>query len=110
MLPMRWLWVGLLFAVITLGCGSSVREETIEVKAANDPLHAPRSILQRYADGQALGSEVESFPKLVEDVQQVDPARAQILEKGLKDIRKAAPASRPSLAKALLTKLQPSIK
>jgi hypothetical protein len=110
MLQMRWLWVGLLFAGISLGCGSSVREETIEVKAANDPLYAPRSILQRYADGQGLGSEVESFPKMVEDVRAVDPARAQVLEKGLVDIQKASPANRQGLAKGLLTKLQPSIK
>lgn len=110
MLYTRCLWMASLFAMIAVGCGSSVREETIEVKASNDPLHTPRSILQRYAEGQALGSEVQSYPKLVEDVQKVDPARAQILEKGLQEIQKAAPAARPALAKNLLTKLQPSMK
>ena len=110
MLRIRLVLSAWVLALSTLGCGSPVREETIEVKASNDPLFAPRSILQRYAEGQELGSEVTSFPKMVADVRKVDPTRAQILEKGLEDIQAAAPPSRPALAQELLTKLQPSMK
>jgi hypothetical protein len=98
------------FAVILVGCSPAVREETIEVKASNDPLNAPRSILQRYAEGQPLGSETTSFPKMVEDVRKVDPARADVLEKGLAEIQKADAGSRAALAKGLHQKLQPSMK
>jgi hypothetical protein len=97
-------------AVFLVGCSSGVREENIEVKASNDPLNAPRSILQRYAEGQPLGSETTSFAKMVEDVRKVDPARADVLEKGLAEIQKADAGSRPALAKGLHQKLQPSMK
>ncbi|MBW3599622.1 MAG: hypothetical protein KY475_20410 [Planctomycetes bacterium] len=54
-----------------------------------------RAVLQRYAEGQPRGSEVTSFPYMVEQVRASDPARADILEQGL--------------AKELLAKLQPSM-
>lgn len=110
MLNPRIFGLAALLLALLAGCSGPQPEETIEVKASNDPLNAPRSILQRYADGQALGSEVASFPKLVEDVRAVDAARAAVLEKGLADIQKASASSRPALAKSLLQKLQPSMK
>lgn len=93
----------------TLGC-SPVRVERIDVKASNDPLHEPRQILERYAAGQPLGSEVTSFPHLVGNVRKVDATRADVLDKGLNDLQKASVHSRPALAKNLLAKLQPSMK
>lgn len=96
-----------LFAIV--GCGGAVKEETIQVKAANDPLHLPKSILQRYAEGQPLGSEVSSFPAMVETLRKVDKERAEILEKGLEDLQKASDSQRPVKARELLGKLQPSM-
>jgi hypothetical protein len=90
------------------GCGGAVKEQRIEVRAANDPLFEPRSILQRYADGQALGSEAESFPVLVEAVRKIDPDRATVLDQGFQDLLKASPGERAAKAKQLLTQLQPS--
>jgi hypothetical protein len=101
--------IGLTLALSALGCGSGVKEEQIEIKTANDPLFQPRSILQRYAEGQMLGSEVTSFPKMVEDVRATDPARADVLEKGLQELQQAAPGARPGKAKKLLEQLQPSM-
>lgn len=98
----------ILTILVVVGCSPSVREEKIEVKAANDPLNAPRSILKRYAEGQALGSEAASFPKLVEDVRAIDPVRAEVLENGLNAIQNADPDSRPALARGLLDKIKPS--
>lgn len=66
-------------------------------------------ILQRYAEGQALGSEVTSFPKLVEDVRAVDPARADILEKGLQEVQQSDSSALPGKAKKLLEQIQPSM-
>ena len=93
----------------TLGC-SPLNVERIDVKASNDPLHEPRQILQRYASGQPLGSEVTSYAKLVEDVRKVDATRADVLDQGLSELQKAGVHARPALAKNLLAKLQPSMK
>lgn len=97
--------IALLLAAAVIGCGSPVKEEQIELKAANDPLSLPKSVLQRYAEGQPMGSEATSFPKMVEDVRKADPAKADILEKGLQELQQAAPDARAGLAKSLLEKL-----
>lgn len=59
--------------------------------------------------GAQLGSEVTSFPNLVETLRESDPTRADILEQGLKEIQEADPGARQSKAKTLLEKLQPSM-
>jgi hypothetical protein len=46
------------------------------------------------------------FPELVANVRKTDAKRADILEKGLKDLQAAAPASRPAVAKKVLGELQ----
>lgn len=106
----RCLFVALVAALFAAGCGSSVKEEVIEVKPSNDPLFQARATLQRYANGQPLSSEVTGFPAMVAEVRKSDPDRAEILEKGLDEIQKAPPAARPAIAKELLGKLQPSMK
>jgi hypothetical protein len=105
------LLVGLTAIATAAGCSQGgVKEQEIQVSEANDPLHEPRSILKRYAEGQPLGSEVNSFPALVDNVRKTDPGRADVLDKGLKDIQHAAPGERAAKAKDLLQKLQPSMK
>ena len=96
-------------AVFAFGCSGGPRQENIEVKAANDPLNEARSVLERYAAGQALGSEVASFPKMVENVKAANAEHGAILEKGLADIQRS-PANRASLAKGILKKLPPAPK
>jgi hypothetical protein len=98
-------FIGLALALNAIGCGAPVKEQQIEIKTANDPLALPRSVLQRYADGQALGSEVTSFPKMVEDVRATDPTRADVLEKGLEELQQAAPGQLPGKAKKLLEQI-----
>jgi hypothetical protein len=84
-------------------------ERDIEVKAKIDPLADARTILQRYAAGQPMSSEVTAFPGLVQNVRAKDPRQADILQKGLEDLQKSRPAARPGKAKALLEQLQPSV-
>lgn len=92
------------------GCGTGAKnEEQIVVDVANDPLYQPRQILKRYAEGQPFGSESSMFSNLVDTVRKTDPERADILEKGLKELQAAAPAKRPELAKKLLSELQPKM-
>jgi hypothetical protein len=83
--------------------------EQIEVKASNDPLTMPRSVLKRYAEGQPPSSEVSMFPSMIEEVRKTDPMRADILEKGLAEIQKASGPARAAKAKTLLEQLAPSM-
>ncbi|WP_166826883.1 hypothetical protein [Thalassoroseus pseudoceratinae] len=91
------------------GCGGGVQEKEIEVKASNDPLNEPRAILKRYAEGQPFGSEITSFPDHVANVREIDPERADILEKGIADLQAAPAGKRKAIAKELLGKLAPSM-
>jgi len=99
----------LALAVVGAGCRSG-KVEDIEVKPSNDPLQPARVALQRYVNGEPMGSEVTGFPAMVENVRKVDPQRADILEKGLAEIQKAPPGTRAVKAKDLLAKIQPSMK
>jgi len=100
----------LLVSSLLVGCQpTGVAPKQIVVKASNDPLHEPRQILQRYAQGQPLASEVSSFPAMVENVRKSDPARADLLQQGLEEIQKAGGAARVAKAKELLDKLKPSM-
>jgi hypothetical protein len=98
--------MGLGLAVIaTSGCTSPVDEEQIQVNAASDPLQEPRSVLERYAQGQPLGSEATSFSYMVQEVRKTDPQKADVLEQGFRAIEQAPPASRPAKAKEVLNQL-----
>ncbi len=96
--------------LFVVGCGQGPREEqTIAVKASNDPLELPRSVLRQYAAGQPMGSEAAGFDAMIETVRKADPARADVLQKGLEEIKAANPAARAGMANALLEKLKPSM-
>lgn len=100
---------GLLLVPLAVGCGGGVNQQTIQVNAANDPLSEPRSLLKRYAEGQAIGSESMGYPVLVEKVRETDPKRADILESGLAELQAATPAKRKAIATKLLEELQPQM-
>lgn len=104
MFRFRFLTLGVFFLVLTLGCGFAKKKAEIEVK--EDPLVNARAVLERYANGQPMTSEVTSFPKMVEDVRAVDAAKASILEKGLEDLKKASASARAAKAKELLSQLK----
>ena len=87
------------------GCGSkdTPKVETFQAPAV-DPLVEVRTILNNYASGMPVTSEAESFPELVARVREKDPAKADVLEKGLAEI-KQHPQQAASKAKELLKKL-----
>lgn len=99
----------LLFAAAAglAGCGppGKVKEETIEVKPV-ESLERAKSVLQNYARGQPLGSEVTDFPALVEDVKRTDAERGAILEQGFAELQKKG-VNTAAKAKELLGKLAP---
>lgn len=84
---------------------SKPQNETIVIKAAEDPLDGIRTVLDGYVKGQPLRSEVSSFPNYISDIKKVNPEKAAILEKGLEDLQKPG-VNVQSKAKALLEKLK----
>lgn len=94
-------------ALIGCGQGGRVKEEAIEVKQ-DSGLARAKALLEKYANGQPLGSEAASFPNLVEEVRKTDPDRATVLEKGFADLQQAkSPAAVKSKAKDLLKQMEP---
>lgn len=93
--------VGLLALV---GCGDGgQRIKTVEAPSV-DPIAEAKAILNNYANGMPVTSEASEFPDLVARVKAKDPAKGDILEKGLADIQKSKSGVREK-AKALLQKL-----
>lgn len=98
--------IGLILLVVLLaGCRpqGTPKVETFQAPAV-DPLVEVRTILTNYANGMPVTSEAESFPELVARVREKYPAKADLLEKGLSEI-KAHPQTAASKAKELLQKL-----
>lgn len=86
------------------GCGGQGGRPQENIQVQDDPLAEAKNTLTNYANGQPITSEAESFPDLVRRVKEKDPAKGEILEKGLEDLMKARnnPAAK---AKELLKKL-----
>jgi O-phosphoseryl-tRNA(Cys) synthetase len=98
---------GLLVATACLtGCGDGkVKEQDVEIKIPISPMEQVKSTLNRYAKGEPMGSEVGAFGDLVAKLRTVDAAKADILEKGLEEIKKAPKAQVAAKAKDLLKQL-----
>ncbi len=76
-----------LMPLAAIGCGGGKNEEDIPVKAP-DPMIQITSTLQRYANGEPLGSEVTSYDYMVNELRKVDAAKADILKAGLDELQK----------------------
>ncbi len=102
---MRWFFAMFLLAALAVtGCNSgAVEEEDIAVPQQTGVEQA-KQILQNYANGAPLTSEVSMFPNIVEQVRGEDPQKAEILEKGFADLQ-ANPDGRVEKAKELLGQL-----
>lgn len=100
---MRCVFFAVLFA---LGCagGGVPQEQKFEVKPMPTALERARTMLKAYVDGQPVGSEAEDFPAIVTDVRKESPEKADILEKGLADLKKAK-GNAAEIAKGILAKL-----
>lgn len=105
----QWILGSLLTTGLALpGCGSGgVEQRTIK---SNQPvgLELAKNLLQGYAEGKPVGSEIGGFPQIVEDAKQQDPAKAEILARGFAEIQQLMnkPAALPAKAKEILTELQ----
>ncbi len=97
-----WLGVGIVFMALLglCGCGTG---PPVEVKPQGG-LERARGILNDYANGVPMGSEVETFAEIVEEVRKTDPHKATILEKGFADLKRS-PKDVSGKARALLKQL-----
>jgi len=97
----------LFLALAMTGCGptGSVKEESIEVKP-NPAIDQAKHLLNNYAKGQKLGSEVTSFDTIVADVRKTDPPKASVLEKGFAELQKPKVDTKAK-AKEILAQLAP---
>ncbi|NQW47665.1 MAG: hypothetical protein HQ464_07855 [Planctomycetes bacterium] len=86
------------------GCGPSNVPKERAIQVARDPLKDVRSFLEGYVQGQSVGSEVELFPKLVDEIRNTDADKAAVVESGLADIVKS-PSTARARAKKLLVAL-----
>lgn len=89
------------FGGLTVGCAPADR--TLDV-AAPDPLADARSMISRYAAGDPLGSEMETYDDLVGRVRQADPAKADALQ-AFFEANRTSPSGLKKRAEALLSDL-----
>lgn len=96
-----------LIAAVLVGCGpaGTVKEKRIEVKQ-QAALDEAKNLLNRYAEGQQVGSEAEDYPRIVEQVQRTDADRAAILKAGFEELAKPGTNTKAK-AKEMLKELAP---
>jgi hypothetical protein len=84
-----------------VGCGRSAPPVQVQPQSG---LERARTILKDYAEGAPMGSEAATFEEIVAEVRQSDPQKADLLEKGLTDLRRS-PQNLRDKARALLKQL-----
>ena len=87
-----------------VGCSSGKPKVEVVQAPAPDPIARVKTMLTNYANGMPVTSEADSFTDLAAQVKARDPAKGEIVEKGLAEI-KANPASAKTKANELLKKL-----
>ena len=70
------------------GCGRGGKGPQAEVKPQGG-LERAKVILNDYAQGAPMGSEVMTFEEIVEEVRKTDPQKATILENGFADLKRS---------------------
>jgi hypothetical protein len=97
-------WPGVGIIVVALlglcGCG---KDPPVEVQPQSG-LERAKGILNDYANGAPMGSEVATFEEIVAEVRTTDRHKATILEKGFADLKRS-PTNLSGKARALLKQL-----
>lgn len=98
----------LTLAATWMGCGSGgVKEQNIKT---SEPaaIEMAKTILQGYAEGKPVESEILRFDEIVEEVKRQDPEKAAVLERGFAEIKGLmdSPSAIPKKAKEILAQLE----
>lgn len=108
----QWMARALLSAGLTglalAGCSQegAVKERSIPVKQVS-AVDKVKQLLEGYAKGQPVGSEIIGFNEMAEEAKKEDAAKGEIVAKGLKEIEGLMnrPSEVPAKAKEILAKL-----
>ncbi len=95
-----------LLAAVAAGCNSTVQDREWKGSGTGTvpgPVDDAKALVQRYADGEQMGSEAMTFDDLVQRVTAADAGKGAKLKKFLDDASKKGVD--PSAAKALLKDL-----
>lgn len=92
--------------LLAAGCsGKGGREpRTYTRPGPRDPVAEARLFFEDYAAGQGLGSEQELFEEIITAIKAVDPAKADVVAKGIAEIKKN-PTTTAITAKKVLKQL-----
>jgi hypothetical protein len=94
----------LLVAALTIGCSATVQDKVMTGSGtAPGPVDEAKSLVNRYADGEQMGSEAMVFDDLVQRVTAADAGKGAKLKKFLDDAQKKGVDA--AAAKALLKDL-----
>lgn len=94
-------------ALSLIGCGSGgVREYSVPVSQPGG-LDRAKQLLEGYASGEPVGSEVIGFDEIGADAKKQDPKQGEIVERGLQEIGALMnrPAAIKEKAKQILSQL-----
>jgi len=101
-----WLLPLALVAALVTGCTAKVQDNQwpgAGSSQAPSPIEQAKAIVQRYADGEPLGSEAMGFDDIVQQVTAADAGKGAKVKKFFDDIQKRGVDA--SAAKALLKDL-----
>jgi hypothetical protein len=105
---LRVLGVAAVAALAVVGCGPDQRIKPEDIPIKEDTaLKKATNLLESYAKGQPLGSEVASYEYMVNELRKEDPQRADVLQKGFEELQKTKGPATAAKAKEILTKLAP---
>ena len=96
----------MLLSFVVLGCGGGSERAAPAVQPTGEhALNTAKTMLQGYINGDARGSEVESYDWIVDTVRESDPAKADILKTGLAELKTCSNSALKANAKKLLDQL-----
>jgi hypothetical protein len=96
---------GLLLLLLAAAWGCNDKPDRAYPVQKTPALDRAKAVLQRYADGQPMSSEATSFGDIITEVRAENPGKADILETGWEEIKKAPKSELRERSKELLKKL-----
>jgi O-phosphoseryl-tRNA(Cys) synthetase len=95
----------LVVSTCVIGCGDDKPQtKAVAVQPMGTAIDQAKTLLDRYAKGQMVGSEVTSFGTMIADAKAADAAKGAIVEEALNEIKKN-PSKAAAKAKEALGKL-----
>lgn len=106
MSPWQRFGMTLVIVGVLAGCRKELPVEKSYPLRMSKGVEQAKQLLQQYAQGLPMGSEVSWFPQIVEETKKTDADKAALLEQGFAELVQIKDAStRATRAKAILDAL-----